>query len=406
MSKEASYGRFFSSKAVGAKASMIRELFKALGKEDIVFFAGGAPAPESFPTALVGELAEEVIRDKGNEALQYGMTLGQPELREALLEWLIRKYGFKGDDLDIIITASSQQALDLAGRVFINPGDYIAVESPTYLAALQAFRYYEPKYVMVKMDDEGLMPEDLELKLRKLREKGRSIKFLYTVPTYQNPSGVTMSESRRKELLNLASQYDFLIIEDNPYSELRYYGAPVKTVKSFDDEGRVIYFGTLSKILAPGLRIGWAVGPKEIIRKFEVMKQSLDLCTSPLNQLIAWKYISEGYLEKHIPEIIQLYRPRRNAMIKALQDFMPEGVKWTEPKGGMFAWVKLPEEINTTELLNNALSKGVAYVPGESFYPNRDITNCLRLNFTYEKEERIRLGIQRLSQVIEEALRS
>ncbi len=405
MSEEGiNYRSFFSSKAVGAKASMIRELFKALGKGDMVFFAGGAPAPESFPTQLVGELAEEVIREKGDEALQYGMTLGQPELREALLNWLVRKYGFKGKDLDIIITASSQQALDLAGRVFINPGDYIAVESPTYLAALQAFRYYEPKYVLAEMDDKGLIPEELELRLRKLRDESKKIKFLYTIPTYQNPSGVTMSESRRKELLNLACQYDFLIIEDNPYSELRYYGSPVKTIKSFDDEGRVIYFGTLSKILAPGLRIGWAVGSREIIRKFEVMKQSLDLCTSPLNQLIAWKYISEGHLEKHIPEIIQLYRPRRDSMIKALQDFMPEGIKWTEPKGGMFAWVTLPEEIDAREMLNKALSKGVAYVPGESFYPNRDVRNCLRLNFTYEKEKRIREGIRRLSEVIKESL--
>jgi 2-aminoadipate transaminase len=394
------YDRFFSRKALEARASDIRELFKALGVPGMVFFAGGAPAPESFPVEVVEEIVAEVLRDHGREALQYGVTLGYEPFRRFLLDWLVRRYRLRGDDLDIIITTSSQQALDLLGRVFINPRDTVIVEAPTYLAAVQAFTHYNPNFIQVGMDDEGLRVDELEDKLKALEKEGRRPKYLYTVPTYQNPAGVTMSESRRKKLVDLAHEHDFLIVEDNPYSELRYYGDPVRTVKSFDDENRVIYLGTVSKILAPGLRVGWVVGSHEVIRKFEIMKQTLDLCTSPLNQMIVWKYFEEGHLDKHLREIISLYKPRRDAMIEALRAEMPEGVKWTEPNGGMFIWLTLPSHIDTKAMLDKAMKEGVAYVPGESFFAHRNVKNCMRLNFTYEKEERIKEGIKRLAHVV------
>ncbi len=398
------YSRFFSSKALKARASDIRELFKALGAPGMIFFAGGAPAPESFPVGVVEEIVAEVLKEHGREALQYGVTLGYEPFREFLLDWLVRRYRLRGEDLDIIITTSSQQALDLLGRVFIDPGDTVIVEAPTYLAAIQAFAHYTPNFVQVGMDDEGLKVDELEDKLKALKRDGRRPKYLYTVPTYQNPAGVTMSEGRRRKLVDLANEYDFLIVEDDPYSELRYYGEPVRAVKSYDDEGRVIYMGTASKILAPGLRVGWVVGPHEVIRKFEIMKQTLDLCTSPLNQMIIWKYIEGGHLERHLRRIISLYRPRRDAMVESLRAEMPEGVRWTEPNGGMFTWLTLPQHIDTKAMLDNAMKEGVAYVPGESFFAHRDVRNCMRLNFTYENEGRIREGVKRLGKVIKDVL--
>ncbi|WP_297476978.1 PLP-dependent aminotransferase family protein [Thermococcus sp.] len=400
------FERYFSEKARRMKASEIRELLKLVETSDIISLAGGLPAPETFPVEQIKEITKEVLEKHADKALQYGTTKGFTPLRLALARWMEKRYGIPTSKVEIMMVAGSQQALDLAGRVFINPGDLVVVEGPTYLAALQAFKYYDPEFISIPMDHDGMRVDLLEEKLRELKAQGKKVKFVYTVSTFQNPMGVTMSVDRRKRLVELADEYDFLIVEDSPYTELRYSGEPVPPVKHFDDTGRVIYLGTFSKILAPGFRLGWIAAQPQFIRKMEIAKQSIDLCANTLAQVIAWKYVENGYLDEHIPEIVEFYKPRRDAMLKALEDFMPEGVEWTRPNGGMFIWLTLPEGIDTKMMLEKAVSKGVAYVPGEAFFAHRDVKNTMRLNFTYVPEETIREGVMRLAEVIEEEIKA
>jgi len=397
--------RFFSKKALEMRASEVRELLKLVETSDIISLAGGLPNPKTFPKEIIRDILVEIMEKYADKALQYGTTKGFTPLRETLMKWLGKRYGISQDN-DIMITSGSQQALDLIGRVFLNPGDIVVVEAPTYLAALQAFNFYEPQYIQIPLDDEGMKVEILEEKLKELKSQGKKVKVVYTVPTFQNPAGVTMNEDRRKYLLELASEYDFIVVEDDPYGELRYSGNPEKKIKALDNEGRVIYLGTFSKILAPGFRIGWMVGDPGIIRKMEIAKQSTDLCTNVFGQVVAWRYVDGGYLEKHIPEIRKFYKPRRDAMLEALEEFMPEGVKWTKPEGGMFIWVTLPDGIDSKKMLERAIKKGVAYVPGEAFYAHRDVKNTMRLNFTYVDEDKIMEGIKRLAETIKEELKA
>ncbi len=400
------FERYFSEKARRMKASEIRELLKLVETSDIISLAGGLPAPETFPVEQIKEITKEVLEKHADKALQYGTTKGFTPLRLALARWMEKRYGIPTSKVEIMMVAGSQQALDLAGRVFINPGDLVVVEGPTYLAALQAFKYYDPEFISIPMDHDGMRVDLLEEKLRELKAQGKKVKFVYTVSTFQNPMGVTMSVDRRKRLVELADEYDFLIIEDSPYTELRYSGDPVPPVKHFDDTGRVIYLGTFSKILAPGFRLGWIAAQPQFIRKMEIAKQSIDLCANTLAQVIAWKYVENGYLDEHIPEIVEFYKPRRDAMLEALEEYMPEGVEWTRPDGGMFIWLTLPEGIDTKMMLEKAVSKGVAYVPGEAFFAHRDVKNTMRLNFTYVPEETIREGVKRLAEVIEEEIKA
>ncbi len=395
---------YFSEKALGMKASEIRELLKLVEAGNVISLAGGLPAPETFPVEVIKKIAVEVLEKHADKALQYGTTKGFTPLRLALADWMEKRYGIPTSKVEIMMVAGSQQALDLIGRVFINPGDIVIVEGPTYLAALNAFKYYEPEFISIPMDHEGMRIDLLEEKLEELRKQGKKVKFVYTVSTFQNPMGVTMSLERRKRLIELAKEYDFLIVEDNPYSELRYSGEPIPPIKHFDDEGRVMYLGTFSKILVPGFRLGWIAAHPHFIRKIEIAKQAVDLCANTLSQVIAWKYVEDGYLDEHIPEIIEFYRPRRDAMLEALEEFMPEGVEWTKPDGGMFIWVVLPEGIDTKLMAEKAISRGVAYVPGEAFFAHREVKNTMRLNFTYVPEETIREGVKRLGEVIKEEL--
>ena len=395
------FERYFSEKARLMKASEIRELLKLVESSDVISLAGGLPAPETFPVEQIKEITKEVLEKHADKALQYGTTKGFTPLRLALARWMERRYGIPMSKVEIMMVAGSQQALDLIGRVFINPGDLVVVEGPTYLAALQAFKYYDPEFISIPMDHDGMRVDLLEEKLKELKAQGKKVKFVYTVSTFQNPMGVTMSVDRRKHLVELANEYDFLIVEDSPYTELRYSGEPVPPVKHFDDTGRVIYLGTFSKILAPGFRLGWVAAQPQFIRKMEIAKQSIDLCANTLAQVIAWKYVENGYLDEHIPKIVEFYKPRRDAMLKALEEFMPGGVEWTRPDGGMFIWLTLPEEIDTKLMLEKAVAKGVAYVPGEAFFAHRDVKNTMRLNFTYVPEEKIREGVKRLAEVIE-----
>ncbi len=330
---------YFSEKALDMKASEVRELLKLVEAGDVISLAGGLPAPETFPVEIIKEITEDVLAHHADKALQYGTTKGFTPLRLALADWMKKRYDIPTSKVEIMIVAGSQQALDLIGRVFINPpGDVVVVEGPTYLAALNAFKYYDPEFISIPMDDDGMRVDLLEEKLEELRRQGKKVKFVYTVSTFQNPpAGVTMSLERRKRLVELASEYDFLIVEDNPpYSELRYSGEPVPPIKHFDDEGRVLYLGTFSKIFAPpGLRLGWIAGEPHFIRKIEIAKQAVDLCANTFGQVMAWKYVADGHLDRHLPKVIEFYRPRRDAMLEALEEYMPEGgVKWTKPDGG------------------------------------------------------------------------
>jgi len=403
-SKALDYESYFSKKALQMKASEIRELLKLIETSDVISMAGGLPNPATFPKEEIEQIAREVIKEHADKALQYGTTKGFTPLRLKIAKWLRNRYKIPISKVDIMVVSGSQQALDLMGRTFINPGDLIVVEAPTYLAALNAFKYYDPKFIQIPLDDEGMRVDLLEEKLKKLKAEGKKVKFVYTVPTFQNPAGVTMSEERRKYLVELASKYDFLIVEDDPYGELRYSGKPVPPVKKFDTEGRVFYFGTFSKIFAPGFRVGWIAGEPHFIRKIEIAKQAVDLCTNSFGQVIAWKFLEKGLLERHIPRIIKFYKPKRDAMLDALEDYMPEGVKWTRPEGGMFVWATVPESIDTKKMLEKAIKKGVAYVPGEAFFAYRDVKNTMRLNFTYVDEEKIKIGIQKLAETIKEEL--
>ncbi|CAI1493032.1 Aromatic-amino-acid aminotransferase 1 [Thermococcus nautili] len=405
-SEPLNFESFFSEKALQMKASEIRELLKLVETSDVISLAGGLPAPETFPVEIIKKIAQEVLTEHADKALQYGTTKGFTPLRLALAKWMEKRYGIPMSKVEIMMVAGSQQALDLIGRVFINPGDVVVVEAPTYLAALNAFKYYEPEFVSIPMDHDGMRIDLLEEKLEELKREGKRVKFVYTVSTFQNPMGVTMSLDRRKRLIELAKEYDFLIVEDSPYSELRYSGEPIPPIKHFDDEGRVIYLGTFSKILAPGFRLGWVSAHPHFIRKMEIAKQAVDLCANTLAQVIAWKYVEAGYLDEHIPKIIEFYKPRRDAMLEALEEFMPEGVEWTKPDGGMFVWVTLPEGIDTKLMMEKAVAKGVAYVPGEAFFAHRDVKNTLRLNFTYVPEDTIREGVKRLAEVIEEEIKA
>ena len=393
-------GRFLAERTRLMRASEIRELLKWI-TENVISFGGGMPDPSSFPAKEIIEITREILSTKADKALQYGTTNGVAELREELVRFM-GKVGIKVEGPeDVLITVGSQEALDIIGRVFINPGDYVITESPTYLAALQAFRIYGPRIIGIPMDEEGMRVDVLEDTLRKLSNEGR-VKFIYVIPTGQNPTGITMSMERRRALLDLASKYDVLIVEDDPYGYIYFGdGEPPSRLKAMDSEGRVIYLSTFSKIAAPGLRLGWVAASREVIRWFELAKQSIDLHTSTLNQYIAAELLRRGIIERNIPRIREIYRTKRDLMLQALSQYMPEGVSWTKPSAGMFIWLTVPENIDTGEMLEIAIKKyGVAYVPGKSFYPNEEKRNNMRLNFTYPTPQEIFEGIRRLALAI------
>ncbi len=394
----------FSELAKRLKASEIRELLKVTQMPDIISLAGGLPNPKSFPVEIIKEITTKLLDSYGEKMLQYGSTEGVNSFREALANYYNENYSFGIGKDNVLITVGSQEGLYLLGKIFLNPGDTVVVEAPTYVGALTAFQSFYPNYVQVEMDDEGMNIDILEKKLKELVREGKKPKFIYTIPTFQNPAGVTMSLERRKRLLELAKEYNILVVEDSPYEELRFSGEKVPQLKALDKEGYVLYIGTLSKVLSPGMRIAFMIGNEEIIQKAVLAKQGIDLCTSPFVQYIAEEYIKGGYMREHIPKIIKLYKEKRDIMLDAIEDYFPEGVKWTRPDGGMFLWVTLPEHIDTEKLLQKAIENKVVYVIGAAFYPHRDHRNTMRLNFTYPTNEQIEEGIKRLAKVIKEAL--
>ncbi|MFO7791532.1 MAG: PLP-dependent aminotransferase family protein [Candidatus Saliniplasma sp.] len=386
------------------KASEIRELLKLTQKPGIISFAGGLPNPEAFPVESTRELINGILDDIPESALQYGSTEGITPLREILAERMTKR-GMDVDKDNILITHGSQQALDLLSKILLDPGDTIVVGSPTYLGATGAFRAFQGNMESVPVKKDGMDMDLLDEKLTELEGKGCKPKFVYLVPTFQNPSGATIPGDKRRKLLDIASKHDVLVVEDSPYSYLRYEGSPQPHLMSLDSEDRVVRLQTFSKILAPGFRIAWCVGPKDFIDKMVIAKQATDLCTNPFGQYVAYKYISEGVLDEHLEYIKKLYDEKRLTMLDAMKEHMPDYVEWNRPKGGMFIWARLPENIDTREMFEKAIEEKVAYVVGDAFYVEEDGHNTMRLNFTHSSEEEIRTGIERLANVIRDEVK-
>jgi 2-aminoadipate transaminase len=386
------------------QSSAIRELLKLTEQPDVISFAGGLPAPDVFPVKEFQEACQKVLAEHGPQALQYSATEGYRPLREMIARHTAR-YGIVVGPDNILITSGSQQALDLIGKVFINPGDRILVEKPTYLGALQAWNAYQAEYVTVPLDDDGMQTEKLEEALRV------GPKFLYVLPNFHNPAGVTLSLERRKKLIELADHYGVPIIEDDPYGQLRYEGDHLPSLVVLDNEfqrhagapysGNVIYLSTFSKTLAPGLRLGWIIAPVEVIKRLAQAKQGADLHTSTFTQMVAYEVARGGFLDKHVRFIRTVYRERRDAMLEALARYFPAGVHWTRPQGGLFLWVILPEHVDAAEVFTAAIQEKVAFVPGAPFHPDGSGHNTMRLNFSYMGPEKIEEGIKRLGRVLE-----
>jgi 2-aminoadipate transaminase len=393
----------FAENIHNMKRSVIRELLKLTHKPGLISFAGGLPSPESFPVDELKSVITKMMDTEPAYALQYGATEGDPLLRSLLLE-RYRKDGFKIELDNLIITTASQQALDLVSKVFLNIGDYVICGLPTYLGGLSAFNSYGAKMIGVPIDEEGLSAQGVEDAIKELKTQNKKPKFIYTIPDFQNPAGITMSLQRRHELLALAKKYDILIVEDAPYRELRYEGQHIPTIYSLDNTGQVINMGTFSKIFVPGFRIGWVIAHEEIIDKFVIAKQATDLCTPAFNQRIAGRYMEAGYLEPKLEYIIKLYHDKKNAMLRAFEDYMPEEIHWTKPEGGLFLFVTCPEKIDTIKMFEKAIAKNVAYVPGPSFYCDGKGHNTMRINFSFSSIELNIEGTRRLAEVLKEEL--
>lgn len=374
------------------RTSVIREILKFSSKSGVISFAGGLPAQELFPIEQLKEISVQVLDKYGATALQYSLSNGITPLRE-LLAQRATDSGSPTDVENVLVTSGSQQGIELLARAFVDPGDFIITESPTYVGAIQAFNYYRSRYVSIAMDDEGMLVDLVADKIKQYNPK-----LIYTVSNFQNPTGRTMSARRRIQLAEVAGIYDIPVIDDNPYGEIRFEGEPLSTLKSLGGDG-VIALKTFSKVVAPGLRIGWMNGPKAIIDQFEKVKQCADLHTSTFNQYIIYEFMAQGLLEPHIEEIKANYRNKRDVMIKALEDHCPEGITWTHPQGGLFLWVTLPEHMSATELFPKAVDLKVAFVPGQPFFPHGEGDNTLRLNFSFSPVDEIEEGIKRLAKL-------
>lgn len=383
--------KLFSNRAKALKSSVIREILKVTANPNVISFAGGLPAPESFPVAQMKAAFDHVLNNDPQSALQYSTTDGYAPLRE----WVANRMSTNGATItpdQVIIVSGSQQALDLIAKVFIDPDDKVLVETPTYLGALQAFSMFDPKYVSVDSDENGLIPEALTA------EVAKDAKFLYALPNFQNPTGRMMSEERRQTLVARAREHDLLVVEDDPYGALWYEAAPPASLLSRMPE-RVIHMGSFSKVLAPGLRLGYLIAPVEITKKFEQAKQATDLHTSTIAQRVVYEVVKDGFLDEHIPSIRERYKNQAHAMLDALTTHMPKGVTWNQPAGGMFLWVTLPESMNSEKMLEKVFAHNVAYVPGTPFYANEAQTNTLRLAFVTVPPAKIQEGVKKLGEV-------
>lgn len=399
-----SFDHFLSLSAKSMKRSAIREILKLLQKPGMISFAGGLPAPETFPVDDLKEIAIEVLEKDGRNALQYGTTEGDPLLRKMLVERHNRQ-GLNIGVENLIITSGSQQGLDLIARILIDQGDYVLCGLPSYLGGISAFGGYGAKLKGIPLDDLGMNPDELEKAIITLKQLGRKIKFIYVIPDFQNPAGITLPESRRLKIVEIAEKYDLLIVEDSPYREIRFEGETQRMMFSLDNNGRVITLCTFSKIFAPGFRVGWVISQPEILDKIVMAKQTADLCTSAFVQKILARYLELGLLEKNLPKTIALYRERRNHMLHCFRKYMPDKVKWTEPQGGLFLFVTMPAYLDAGMILKKAIDNNVAFVDGATFFCNDSGHNTMRINFSFSNIDDIEKGVERLAHVIKEELK-
>ena len=390
------YTRLYSEASTLIRSSEIRDLLSVTGRSDIISFGGGLPYIGGLPPEDFSGVMNDVMREGFTKAFQYGETEGLETLRSRLVE-VMAEEGLGAEPEHILITTGSQQALDLIGRIFIDPGDTIVMEAPTYVGALSAFSPGGPRILTIPLDDMGMRVDLLEEMLK--CDDAPAPKFVYVVPNFQNPAGVTMNKSRRDKLMELADEYDLLIIEDNPYGLLRFEGEPEETLARRDPH-RVVYLGTLSKIVSPGIRVGWVMAPAPVVEKLAALKQSADLCSSNLTQMFAEAYLGQDMWKKNLESQKVIYHSRRDAMLKSLVKYFPREAHWTHPQGGLFIWATLPEYLDTAKMLPQAIEQKVAYVPGTAFYPDYAGANHMRLNFSFPSEEQIVQGIKSLGKVI------
>ena len=386
----------FANRMDRLKGSAVRELMALTARPEVISFAGGMPAPELFPVEGVKEAACAVLDEMGRKALQYAPTEGYIPLREQIVKRMEERLHIKTDIDHVLITSGSQQGLDFSARVFLNPGDVILVESPSYVGALNAFNACEPTYVEVPTDDYGMIPEELE----RILETTENVKLIYVIPDFQNPSGKTWSMKRREHFMELINKYEIPVIEDNPYGDLRFEGEYLPSLKSMDTKDLVIFLGTLSKVFCPGLRIGWVCAPAEILAKYNFVKQGADLQVSSFDQMLASKFMDMYDLNEHVEKIKAVYKVRRDLMLKTMEETFPAGVTWTKPEGGLFTWVTLPEGVDAGKIAPKLLEQNVAYVPGGAFYPYPGKENHFRLNYSNATEENLVEGIKRIGAVL------
>lgn len=385
----------FAKRMDGVTGSAIREIFSLIARPGMISFAGGNPSPDSFPCEDLAEIAARILRQKGSIVLQYGGTPGITKLKETVLE-IASKRGIKASLDEVIITSGSTQGIGLASKVLLNPGDAMLLESPTFIGAIQTFHINEAKLIGLKTDEQGIDPGDLEEKIKKHKPK-----FVYTIPTFQNPTGRTAKKRRRESMAEICARYGVLILEDDPYCDLRYSGEPEPPIKSFDENNNVIYLMSFSKIISPGLRVGAAIADEKVIRKYNIAKQGDDLHTPNLSQEIVEAYVHSGKLEAHIGDICVSYGKKRDAMLKKLEEF-PKGVVFTRPDGGLFIWAELPESCDALKIFAQSVERGVAFVPGTHFFPDGGHKNTMRLNFSMPSPEQIDKGMDILKEVIGE----
>ncbi|MFG1998217.1 PLP-dependent aminotransferase family protein [Spirillospora sp. NPDC048911] len=383
-------------------ASEIRALFAVAARPEVVSLAGGMPYVSALPLDAVGEMVGDLVARNGAEVLQYASAQGDPGLREQICE-VMSLEGIQASADDVVVTVGAQQALDLITRIFVDPGDVILAEAPSYVGALGTFASYQADVVHVPMDEGGLIPSALREALERLRVEGRRVKFLYTVPTFQNPAGVTLTAARRAQIMEICAAFDVLVIEDNPYGLLGFDNEPMRALRA-DDPDRVIYLGSFSKTIASGLRVGWVLAPHAVRAKLVLAAESAVLCHSSLTQLAVREYLTTQPWREQIKDFRELYRERRDAMLESLESLMPEGCTWTRPAGGFFVWLSLPEGMDAKAMAPRAIAQRVAYVPGTGFYADGTGHRHMRLSYCYPEPHRIREGVRRLAGVIEQEI--
>jgi 2-aminoadipate transaminase len=395
------YAGLFAARTREMKSSAMRDLMAVTARPEVISLAGGLPDTGSFPPDTFAAITTRIAAESCAKALQYGPTEGLEETKTCIAEVMAAE-GMRVDSDDLIVTTGGQQVIDLVTKTLIDPGDVVVAEAPTYPGAVPTFSSYQADVVQIDMDSDGMRVDLLEETLERLDREGRRPKFVYTVPSFQNPAGVTMSLPRRKRLVEVARERELLVLEDNPYGLLRYEGRPNETLRSLDGGVYVMYLGTFSKILSPGIRLGWVAAPPPVLEKINLGKQAADLCTSTLSQLMVQAYFQEGRWRDYVESLSEIYRARRDTMLAALEEFFPEQADWTRPAGGLFIWVTLPDFIDTTDLLARALRDNVAFVPGEAAYLDGRGRSSMRLNFSGSDENAIREGVRRIGKVVKE----